>query len=128
MVYAFSSWLTVCTRSDFDGVVVDQGILLGAFVLSTVLFFHSAMRRDVGQYEEAVFYIALTGLRGLVRQLHGVHFLVDDEVQLVGNLRHAAVVVLHVDVLRSSASGLDALFAEELDQRFVSWADPCGLR
>ena len=106
----------------FDGVVVDYGIaLLGLFLRSNLLLLDLGdAGPDVGQDEEALLVeIFRQGFVAFVGEFHRVHLLVDDEVEVVGNLRHAAVVVLHVDIFGLLHLGLDTLFGEELDQRFV---------
>ena len=107
----------------FDGIVGHQGILLfkALFVCQLCFVFQGReLRCDIGEYEESgVLYIATNQVYALVRQIHAVHFLFDNEVQRVSHLVHALVVLLHVDFFGLQHTGLDALFAEELDECLV---------
>ena len=107
----------------FDGIVGHQGILLfkALFVCQLCFVFQGReLRCDIGEYEESgVLYIATNQVYALVSQIHAVHFLFDNEVQRVSHLVHALVVLLHVDFFGLQHTGLDALFAEELDECLV---------
>ena len=93
-----------------DRVVVDDlilalGLLLGRDVALLQIGYLAA---DVGQHEESVLVEVLRQhVVSLVRQLYRVELLVDDEVEVVDYLGHAAVVVLHVYVLGLLELGLD---------------------
>ena len=105
-----------------DRVVVDDlilalGLLLGRDV---ALLQIGDLAADVGQHEESVLVEVLRQhVVSLVGELYRVELLVDDEVEVVDDLGHAAVVVLHVYVLGLLELGLDTRLREELDQRLV---------
>ena len=105
-----------------DRVVVDHGVALLRLLLGreVALLELGHLGADVGQHEEPVLLEVFRQLLvSLVREFHRVELLVDDEVERVGDLGHAAVVVLHVGVLGLLHQGLDARLGEELDQRLV---------
>ena len=85
------------------------------------------LRGDVGQDEELVIahdvgqqFVALVG------HLHALLLLVDDEEERIGGLWHAAVVVLHIDLLGLEQSGFDSRLGEIFDQRLVLWQSLVG--
>ena len=105
-----------------DRVVVDHLVAFLRLLLGRQAAFlqFCDFGADVGHHEESVFVeVFRQRLVALVREFHRVEFLVDDEVEVVGDLGHAAVVVLHVGVLGLLHQRLDALFREVFDQRFV---------
>ncbi len=105
-----------------DRVVVDDRVALLRPLLGreVALFQLGDLRPDVGQDEEPVFVeVFRQRFVAFVGEFHGVEFLVDDEVEVVRDLGHAAVVVLHVDVFGLLHQRLDALFREVFDERLV---------
>ncbi len=103
-------------------ILVDELVLFGGLLLGTQVALLDLRHRspDVGQHEKAVFTdVAGKELVALIGEFHRIELLVDHEEKLVGDLRHAPVVVLHVDVLHLLHQGLVARLAEELDERFV---------
>ena len=54
-----------------------------------------------------------------VGQVYAVQFFINHEIQRVGDLVHAFVVLFHVDLLGLEHTGFDALLAEELNQCLV---------
>ena len=106
----------------FDGIFVDEFVLLAVVLLGAQValldFGHGSTY--VGQHEESLLAdVAGEEFMPLVGQLHRIEFLVDNEEELVGNLRHTPVVVLHVGVLHLLHQRLIARLTEELDERFV---------
>ena len=106
----------------FDGIFVDEFVLFGRLLLGAQValldFGHGSTY--VGQHEESLLAdVAGEEFMPLVGQLHRIEFLVDNEEELVGNLRHTPVVVLHVGVLHLLHQRLIARLTEELDERFV---------
>ena len=106
-----------------DGIVGEQGILLGQtlfFAQVLFIFQFGKLGGDVGQYEEGgVGRVSADEVNTLVGEVDAVQLLVDDEVERIGHFVHALVVLLHVDFLCLQHTGLDALFAQELDERLV---------
>ncbi len=105
-----------------DGVVVDHRVAALRLLLGRrpALLDLGHLGADVGQHEEAVLVEELRErLVALVGELHRVKLLVDDEEELVRDLRHAAVVVLHVGVLGLLHQRLDTRLREVFDQRLV---------
>ena len=94
-----------------DGIVVQQLV----FLVETLLVGEASLclesrefRGDIGQYEQFV-VVHLLGQPGstLIRQITTVQFLIHHEIEGLHALRHTAVVVLHIDVLRSLHATLD---------------------
>ena len=105
-----------------DRIVVDHlvALLRTLLVREVALLQLGHLGADVGQHEEPVLVeIFRQHLVSLVGQFHRIEFFVDDEEQVVGDLRHTAVVVLHVGVLGLLHQCLDARFREVFDQRLV---------
>ena len=75
---------------------------------------------DIGQHKQ-LGIVDLFGqpARTFVGKVAGVQLLVDDEIQGLHALRHAAVVVLHIDFLSLQHAGLDAFLRQVLDERLV---------
>ena len=57
----------------------------------------------------------------LVRQVNSMVLLIDHEIELVGNLRHLALIVLDIEVLGLLHQLLHTRLAEELDERLIFW-------
>ena len=106
-----------------NGVVVEEVILLVETLLvaqSLLVLESGELRGDVGEHEE-VLVVHLVGepFGTFIREVGGVHLLVDNEIQRLDSLRHAAVVVLHVDLLGLLHATLDTLLREVFDERLV---------
>ena len=105
-----------------DGVVVDDLVALLRLLLGRerALLEFGHLGADVGQHEETVLVeVFREHLVTLVGELHRIESLVDDEVKVVGDFGHAAVVVLHVDVLGLLHQRLDTRLRQVLDERLV---------
>ena len=106
-----------------DGEVRHQGIFLGkAFFVRQFLFVlqFGELGGDVGEYEECgVFGVTADQVYAFVGQVYAVQFFINHEIQRVGDLVHAFVVLFHVDLLGLEHTGFDALLAEELNQCLV---------
>ena len=104
------------------GVVAHQLVLLlNLLFLGEVLILQGReFAGDVREHEEfLVVHLLGEPVGTLVGQIHGVEFLFHHEVERFNGLRHAAVVVLHIDFLGAEHTGLDAFLREELDERLV---------
>ena len=107
----------------FEGIVsvylvllLDTGLVVHCLVCLD-LGHHAC---DIGQDKESL----VLDLRGepfitLVGKVDAVHLLIDNEIQGLYCLGHTAVVVLHVDVLCTEESCLDAGFREVFDKGLV---------
>ena len=74
----------------------------------------------IRQHEEIVVIDSRSQhVASLIGHIHGALFLVDDEIQRVGDVRHLALVVLNVVVLHLLEQLLHTRFTEELDERTV---------
>ena len=75
---------------------------------------------NVRQYKELrVAHTLGNQVDSLFGEFHGVQFLIDYEVQLVRDFRHALVILLHVEILGLHAEVLYSLFALILDEGLV---------
>ena len=104
-----------------DRVIGHQLALLfefGFLVALTVVDGHQ-FRRQIRHGEEVlVLHVGRQELNALLRQLHLVLLLVDDEVELGIGFGHLAFVVCEVDRLSLEQLLLHALKAQKLDKRF----------
>ena len=104
-------------------VVGHQGfLLLHALLFAQILLIFQLreLAGDVGQDEEGgVGGVAANQFDTLIRQIHAVELFINDEVEGLCHFGHTLVVLLHVDLFGLEHTGLDALFAEELDQGLV---------
>ena len=105
------------------GEVLHEGILF-------LCLFRGAQRgvagdfRDGGTHvreheEVGIGHAAGQGIVTLIRHIHGVKHLIDNEVQRIGNGGHLPLVVLHIIGLRLLHELLHTGFAEELDKRLI---------
>ena len=122
---------TVCLQQLLQGMntlrlygIVLQGLV---FLVDTLLVseFSVALEgrelsSDIGQHEE-VLVVHLIGKPSgtLVSEVAGVQFLVYHKEQRLYSLRHTAVVVFHIGILRVLQTTLDTILREELDERLV---------
>ena len=75
---------------------------------------------NIGQDKQGcILHLVCQPLISLIRKIHTVLLLIHDKEQGLHGLRHAPVVVLHIDFLRSQHSALDARLGKELDEGFV---------
>ena len=112
-----------------DRVVVDNLVLAINLLLEceVALLQLGNLATDVWQYEEAILLEVLREyVVALICKLHRVQLLVDYEIQLVGNLVHTTVVILHKDILNLLELNLDAWLREELDDRLIFWKSLVG--
>ncbi|CDB09544.1 uncharacterized protein BN744_00881 [Bacteroides sp. CAG:633] len=106
-----------------DGIVGHQSILLGQTLFVGQVFFILQGRElgcDIRQNKEGwVFGVTGNQVDTFICQVYTVQLFIDNEIQRIGNFVHTFVVLLHVDLFCLEHSGLDTLFAKELDQCFV---------
>ena len=106
----------------FEGVLTEQ-LILGRqpFFDGHIAFFEgSNFASYVGQDEESlVVHVPRQRIVSLVGEFHGVQFLVDNEVEVIGHFVHPFAVVLHVEVFGFLHEGFHSGFGEELDKGFV---------
>ena len=77
---------------------------------------------DVWQHEQLlVVHFLCQPFRSLVCKVNGIQLLVNDKIQWFNSFRHAAVVVLHVNLFSLQHSRLDAVFREIFDEWLVLW-------
>ena len=75
---------------------------------------------DIGQDEESgILHLVSQPFITFIREIHAVLLFVHDKEQRLHSLRHASVVVLHVNLFRSQHTALDARFGKELNESFV---------
>ena len=106
-----------------DGEIRHQLVLAGQFLfvrqLVHVLQF-GKLGSDVGQDEQGrILRVAGYQVDTLVGQFHALQLLVDDKVERLYGFGHPLVVLFHIDFLGLQHAGLDARFAEELDEGLV---------
>ncbi len=97
-------------------LLLDTGLVVQCLV-SLDLGHHAC---DIGQDEKGL----VLDLRGepfvtLIGQVDAVHLLVNNEIEGLYCLGHTTVVVLHVDVLGTEESCLDAWLGEVFDEGLV---------
>ncbi len=98
-------------------VFLHHPFLVGQ-VFVRLKFRHS--RRDIRHHEQFGVGCGIgQPSKTLICQIHAVQFLVYHEIQRFHSLRHAFVVVFHIDLLRLQHSGLDSLFGQIFNQGLV---------
>ncbi len=106
-----------------DSIVGIHLVLLGhtcLLVKTAVGLYLGHQAADVGQDEQLrIVDLGSQPFVALVREVHAVLLLVDDEEERFHGFGHAAVVVLHVYLLGGQHAGLDARLGQELDQGLV---------
>ena len=97
------------------------------FLIQTLLIGESGLSlesrqlgSDIGQHKQLVIvYLLSQPGSTLIGQVAAIHLLIYYEVQRLNTLRHAAVIVLHVDILGILHTSLDTFLREELNQWLV---------
>ena len=105
-----------------DGIILQQFVLAVLLLLGREpqVFKVGKLFADVGQHEEVgVVRFAGHDIDTLIGQVDAVIFLVDDEIEVIGNLGHTTVVVGHIDGLGLEHQRFDTRLAQIFDEGSV---------
>ena len=105
-----------------DGIVIHQLIFfLYAFLISHHLIFQfGQLRCYIWEHEEIIIIDNRRHkLVSLIGHVHALMLLVNYEEQWVSCFRHTSVVVFHIIFFNLKHTGLDTLFTQILNKRFV---------
>ena len=106
-----------------DGILLQEGVLLLQALLfgkALVALEEGKLGSNIRQDEEGgIAHLLGQPFVSLVGEVNTLEFLVYYEVKRRGGLRHALVVVLHINLLSVEQAGLDARFGEIFDESLV---------